>query len=250
LTDTRITVSKEDYLKAIAEAQVEGKAVIAATLVRWLGVSAPAVAMAIRRLRRNRLVRVDGDGHITLSAAGHQIADRLRRRHNLIERMLTEIFGMEWYKVHDEAERLEHAVSQEFESRLAKVLGAGRPCPHGELPGQESPKARRRLGWKRLDQVSAGERVDVASVFERDRKLLEHFDRLGLRPGVTVSLESRNCDETLTLRIAHRTIQIGNAAAAGVWVRPSHPKRSGTRRDRSRRLTQMNADKAFVPHVL
>src|SRR6266545_6143102 len=128
----RITISKEDYLKAIAEAGEEGTPVIAATLARWLGVTAPAVMMAVRRLRRDGLIRVDAQGHIGLSPSGREVARRLRTRHNLIERMLTEIFGMEWHKVHEEAERLEHAVSPEFERCLIAVLGAGKPCPHGE----------------------------------------------------------------------------------------------------------------------
>jgi DtxR family transcriptional regulator, Mn-dependent transcriptional regulator len=217
----RITVSKEDYLKAVVEAHLEGQVVIGATLVRWLGVSAPAVAMALRRLKRDGLIRVDGKGHISLSAAGRRIADRLRTRHNLIERMLAEMFGMEWYKVHEEAERLEHAVSEDFEALLAKTLGPDKPCPHGALPGQETPQERRRMGWKRLDEASPDERVVIASVSERDRNLLEHFDRLGLRPGASVSLESRNCDETLTLRVPGGTVQIGTLAAAAIWVRPA-----------------------------
>lgn len=223
----RVTVSKEDYLKAIAEAQAEAKAVIAATLARWLGVSPPAVAMAVRRLRRDALIQVDAEGHITLSPAGRQIADRLRARHNLLERMLTEIFGMEWYKVHDEAERLEHAVSADFEDRLVEVLGAGKPCPHGDLPGHESPEERRRLGWKPLDEIEPGERVVVASVYERDRKLLEFLDDLGLRPGTHVQLASRNYDETLTMRVADRTVQIGRRAAAAIWVHPAEPSGPG-----------------------
>jgi DtxR family transcriptional regulator, Mn-dependent transcriptional regulator len=221
MTDVRITGSKEDYLKAIAEAHAEDGVVIAATLVRWLGVTAPAVAMALRRLTRDGLVRTNAKGHITLTAAGRQIADRLRARHHLIERMLTEMFGMEWYKVHDEAERLEHAVSEEFEKRLVEVLGAGKPCPHGGLPGQENPKARRDMGWKQLDEASAGEPLTIARVFERDRKLLEHFDRLGLRPGVSVVVESHNCDETLTLRAGAATVLLGKPAAAAVWVHPA-----------------------------
>ncbi|HXA64502.1 MAG TPA: metal-dependent transcriptional regulator, partial [Bryobacteraceae bacterium] len=107
----KITISKENYLKTIAEAESEGETVIAATLARWLKVSAPAVTMAIRRLKRDDLIRVAGEGQITLTRSGRAIANRLLTRHHLIERMLTEIFGMEWYKVHEEAEQLEHAVS-------------------------------------------------------------------------------------------------------------------------------------------
>jgi len=119
----RITISKENYLKAIAEAEGEGETVIAATLARWLKVSAPAVTMAIRRLKRDGLIHVSAAGAITLRKPGREIADRVLQRHHLIERMLTEIFGMEWYKVHEEAEQLEHAVSTDFERRLIEKLG-------------------------------------------------------------------------------------------------------------------------------
>jgi len=216
----RITASKEDYLKTIAEAGEEGVPVIAAQVARRLGVSAPAVAMAVRRLGRDGLIRVGAHGHITLTPAGRRIADRLRFRHILIERMLAEVFDMEWYKVHEEAERLEHAVSEDFERRLVRVLGAGKPCPHGDLPGRASEGERRRMGWKPLAEAAAGERVVAVSVFDRDRKLLEYFDGLGLRPGVRLSLSSRNRDETFTLRIANRRVHLGRRAAAAVWVRP------------------------------
>jgi len=89
----KITISKENYLKAIAEAESEGETVIAATLTRWLNVSAPAVTMAIKRLKRDGLIRVGKEGQITLTPEGHEIAERLLNRHHLIERMLTEIFG-------------------------------------------------------------------------------------------------------------------------------------------------------------
>ena len=123
------TISKENYLKAIAEAQSEGETVIAATLARWLGVSPPAVTMATRRLKRDGLIEVAKGGLIQLTPDGRKIANEILHRHHLIERMLTEIFGMEWYKVHDEAERLEHAVSSDFEKLLAGKLGSDLPCP-------------------------------------------------------------------------------------------------------------------------
>src|SRR5438046_2467895 len=113
-----ITVSKEDYLKAILEAQSEGQTVISATLAHWLDVSAPAVTMALRRLKRDGFVQVGADGVVQLTAKGKEIAQHTMLRHYLVERMLAEMFGMEWYRVHDEAERLEHAISPEFEARL------------------------------------------------------------------------------------------------------------------------------------
>ncbi len=214
----RITISKENYLKAIAEAESEGETVIAATLTRWLGVSAPAVTMAIRRLKRDGLIRVAASGELGLTRQGREIANRVLHRHHLIERMLTEIFEMEWYKVHDEAEQLEHAVSADFASKLHDKLGDGEACPHGNRVGMDRPRDRRERGWIPLDEAARGQRVQVMSVFERDRKLLEYLDGLGIRPGARLSVVARNYDDTLGLRMQRKSVQLGRAAAAKVWV--------------------------------
>ncbi len=212
----KITISKENYLKAIAEAESEGEAVIAATLARWLNVSAPAVTMAIKRLKRDGCIRVSEEGHISLTSEGRGIANRLLHRHHLIERMLTEIFGMEWYKVHEEAEQLEHAVSEDFERRLEEKLGTGDACPHGNRVGMDTPADRRNRGWRTLYEIES--QGTVVSVFERDRKLLEFLNGLGIRPGAPLQVTSRNYDETLTLRVNGRTVQLGRSAAEKVWI--------------------------------
>jgi DtxR family Mn-dependent transcriptional regulator len=221
----KITISKENYLKTIAEAESEGETVIAATLARWLKVSAPAVTMAIRRLKRDELIRVDRQGQVTLTRAGRAIANRLLHRHHLIERMLTEIFGMEWYKVHEEAEQLEHAVSADFENRLRDKLGDGEACPHGNRVGVDTPGDRRRRGLKPLDEGEPDERLAVVSVFERDRRLLEHLDKLNVRPGTAMSITSAHHDK-LTIDVDGRSIQIERPVAAKVWVRPMTPSTS------------------------
>ena len=215
----KITISKENYIKTIAEAESEGEAVIAATLARWLKVSAPAVTMAIRRLKRDELIRVGREGQITLTRSGRTIANRLLNRHHLIERMLTEVFGMEWYKVHEEAEQLEHAVSSDFESRLREKLGDSESCPHGNRVGEDTPDDRRRRGLKRLDEAEVEEKLAVVSVFERDRRLLEHLDKLNVRPGTAMSLTATNRAK-LTLDVDGRSVQIERPVAERVWVRP------------------------------
>jgi DtxR family Mn-dependent transcriptional regulator len=214
----KITISKENYLKSIAEAESEGEVVKAATLVRWLNVSAPAVTMAIKRLKRDALIHVGSEGQLTLTEAGREIANRLLQRHHLIERMLTEIFGMEWYKVHDEAEQLEHAVSADFERRLIEKLGHAQACPHGNQVERDTPQDRRARGLQPLSEMAASQAAHVVSVFERDRKLLEYLDGLGIFPGAAVETVSRNYDETLTLRIAGKAVQLGASAAEKVWV--------------------------------
>ncbi|MBK5295457.1 MAG: metal-dependent transcriptional regulator [Acidobacteriia bacterium] len=214
----RITISKENYLKAIAEAEAEGEAVIAATLARWLNVSAPAVTMATRRLKRDGLIEIDTTGQINLTPAGRDIANGILNRHHLIERMLVEVFGMEWFKVHDEAERLEHAVSADFERLLVDKLGPGKACPHGNIVDLDTPDLRRQRGWRTLDQVSSNTTVTVRSVFERDRPLLEYLDGLAIQPGKRLEVVAQNYDETVTFRVDGAPVQLGKAVAAKVWV--------------------------------
>jgi DtxR family transcriptional regulator, iron-dependent repressor len=213
----KLTISKEDYLKAIAEAESEGEPVIAATIARWLNVTPPAVALALRRLRRDKLIKIGSDGRIALTGAGRGISDRLRNRHHLIERMLTEILGMEWFRVHDEAERLEHAVSEEFEQKLIEKLGSEGPCPHGNQI-EKNPAQRRESGLTLLAEVPAGARVKVVSTYERDRSLLEYLDGLGVRPGAQLRVVSRNYDDTVTLSLGKSQVYLGQAAAKKVWV--------------------------------
>ncbi len=213
----KLTISKEDYLKAIAEVHSEEGTVLAATVARWLSVSAPAVALALRRLRRDKLVEVDRKGRISLTASGKRVTDKLRLRHHLVERMLHEMLGVEWYKVHDEAERLEHAISDDVERRLIDKLGADKPCPHGNQINK-SPDERRKSGLQLLWEAPPASVVRVESVDERDSKLLEYFDGLGIRPGAQVKVVSANYDGTLGLDLNDKHTNLAEAAARKVWV--------------------------------
>jgi|SRR5579864_9745 len=213
-----ITVSKEDYLKAIAEAEGEGETVISATLAHWLSVTRPAVTTALKRLSKDGLVRVSKDGRVQLTSQGRGIAERTILRHHLIERMLTEIFSMEWYEVHDEAERLEHAVSPAFEKKLAEKLGHKDLCPHGNGLTLRSDSERRKAGLSLLSEGGEGKKYKVHSVYERDRKLLEFFHQEGIRPGTVIAIQSQNYDGTVSLAIAGKVIRLGLLAANKIWV--------------------------------
>jgi DtxR family Mn-dependent transcriptional regulator len=220
-----ITVSKEDYLKSILEAESEGETVISARLADWLKVSPPAVTMALRRLKKDGLVRVQEDGLVQLTAAGRKIARKLTLRHHLIERMLSELFDMEWWKVHDEAERLEHAVSPDFEAKLLARLGPGGACPHGNLSERESPASRRRRGLVLIADAEPGQSYIVSGIYERDRRLLEFLEARGIRPGAKFRLLERNYDQTLTLATSSGNVALGRAAAERVWVAPAENRR-------------------------
>lgn len=218
---TMITISKEDYLKAIAEAEAEGQTVIPATLAHWLSVTRPAVTFALKRLTKDGLVSIKSDGHISLTAQGREIAERTIVRHHLIERMLSEIFAMPWYEIHDEAERLEHAVSPAFEKKLIEKLGHKDTCPHGNGLALRSPAERRKRGLRLLSESEPGSKYVVMSVYERDRKLLEFFEEEGIRPGVRLAVQARNYDGTVSLSVDKRQIRLGTSAAEKVWVSKS-----------------------------
>jgi len=213
-----ITVSKEDYLKSILEAETEGETVISARLAHLLKVSPPAVTMALRRLKKDGLVRVSASGEISLTTTGRQIARKLILRHHLIERMLSEMFGMEWWKVHDEAERLEHAVSPDFEAKLLAKLGSAGACPHGNLSEMESSTSRRRRGLVLLADAQLDTSYTVSGIYERDRGLLEFLEHRGIRPGAKLKVQERNYDHTLTLTTPEGTISLGPAASEKVWL--------------------------------
>ena len=221
-----ITVSKEDYLKAILEADCAGESVISATLANWLSVSPPAVTMAIRRLKKDGLVRVHANGAISLTKSGRRVASKLALHHHLIERMLAEIFGMEWYKVHDEAERLEHAVSPDFEAKLLKKLGREGRCPHGNVSELENPRSRQARGLELLANVDEEKTYLVSGIHERDRNLLEFLDARGVRPGATLKLLARNIDQTLLIRTGAGKVVIGLPAAEKIWVQNHRGRRT------------------------
>jgi len=214
-----VQVSKENYLKAILEAEAEGLQVIPATLAHWLEVSAPAVTMALKRLKRGGLVEVGADGIVRLTAAGRETAYRTALRHHLIERMLSEVFGMEWHEIHEEAERLEHAVSPAFEAKLKERLGESGACPHGNAVLPVSPAERKRKGEVQLSHAAEGRRYTVISLHERDPKLLEFLYGAGIGPGKTLKVLRQNYDETVLIELATGNSILGRPAAEAVWLR-------------------------------
>jgi DtxR family Mn-dependent transcriptional regulator len=214
-----IYVSKENYLKAILEAEAEGRQVIPAMLAHWLEVSAPAVTMALKRLKRDGFVEMRGDGIVRLTAAGRENAYHTAVRHHLIERMLSEVFGMEWYEIHEEAERLEHAVSPAFEIKLKEKLGEGGACPHGNQVLPETPAQRKQRGETPLSEAAEGRRYTVVSLHERDHKLLLFLHRAGIDPGQNLCVLSQNYDQTVSIELPTGSTILGRPAAEAVWLR-------------------------------
>jgi DtxR family Mn-dependent transcriptional regulator len=134
--------------------------------------------------------------------------------------MLSEIFGMEWYEIHEEAERLEHAVSPAFETKLREKLGEGGACPHGNEVLPVSPAERKERGETPLSEAVEGERYTVASLAERDPKLLLFLHRTGIGPGQSLRVVSQNYDQTVLIELPAGNSILGRPAAEAVWLRP------------------------------
>jgi DtxR family Mn-dependent transcriptional regulator len=215
-----VQVSKENYLKAILEADAEGREVIPALLAHWLEVSPPAVTMAIKRLKRDGCVEVGADGIVRLTAAGRETAYHTALRHHLIERMLSEIFQMEWHEIHEEAERLEHAVSPAFEAKLREKLGEAGACPHGNFVLPEPPAQRKQRGETPLSEAAEGRLYTVVSLQERDPKLLSFLHSAGIGPGQTLTVTAKKYDQTVLIELPTGNTILGHPAAEAVWVRP------------------------------
>ncbi len=112
-------------------------------------------------------------------------------------------------------------MSEDFERKLVTALGPGKTCPHGNAVGSDTPKVRKARGWTPPDEVNSPGHFQLVSVYERDRQLLEFLDGLQLRPSVCFLWIGRNYDETVTLHVTGRPVQVGAPVARRVWVTAS-----------------------------
>ncbi len=174
---------------------------------------------ALKRLTRDGLLVVRRDGRIALTRKGSSIADRLAMRHQLAEKLLTEVIGLDWTRAHDEAERLEHGISPEVEKLLLARFGAEGFCPHGVPLQGGLAKLRRKHGAVPLSDVETGRTVEVLCVYEKDPEFLKFLSGLALHPGARVRIRKREYDETMTLAVGNRTIHLGKPATSRIWVR-------------------------------
>jgi DtxR family transcriptional regulator, Mn-dependent transcriptional regulator len=214
------TASVQDYLAAIYDLGSTGKPVIGARLAKHMAISAPAVTESIQRLTRSGYVKVGRGKELLLTTKGRQIAEVMARRHRLLERWLTDTLGLNWTDAHEEAHRLEHAISPRVEGRLAELLGMPSTCPHGNpIPGMSKPRPVEPFP---LAQAKAGSTVVVERITEEaeaDKNLLEHLWRNDVRPGRRLKItEVAPWAGTITASGDGRTIVLGLPAAAKIWV--------------------------------
>jgi DtxR family Mn-dependent transcriptional regulator len=182
----------EEYLETILEIEEEGIRPIRARLVERLGVSAPAVSETVNRLVEHGYAELLDDRSLRLTAKGRAIATSVMRRHRLAERLLTDIIGLEWEKVHKEAARWEHAISADVEEKLIVLLGDPATCPHGNpIPGSKhavSGPTAIRLADARIGPVTIAR---LSEKIEVDDDALRFIARADLIPGRTATVTER-----------------------------------------------------------
>jgi DtxR family transcriptional regulator, iron-dependent repressor len=217
-----ITSAIEDYLRTIYALEEEIQPVIAARVAEEVGVTPSTMVSTLRRLEREGYLKVLRRKEIHLTAEGRQVAERILRRHFLLERFLTDLLGLDWVKAHQEAHRLEHAVSQEVEDRLAKLLGYPTTCPHGNpIPDKDSKRARKKVGSP-LNSVVAGTEVELDYITEggeRDARLLGFMQEHHLVPGTKVQvLDVAPSLGMMSLKVGQDEFSLGIEAAKKIRV--------------------------------
>src|SRR5271168_1155224 len=182
---TTATVAEEEYLQILFWLQEAGLPMTGANVARAMQLSPPTVHEMIGRLERDGYITRGADRAIAFTDSGAQHAEGIVRRHRLIERFLTDVLGVPWDEVHEEAERIEHAMSPVLEERMRAAIGDATTCPHGH-PIIEGIREQGSL----LADVSVGAEVTVLRFENEAEELLHYLRRAGLEPGLEGTVES------------------------------------------------------------
>jgi DtxR family Mn-dependent transcriptional regulator len=218
-----LTISIQDYLKSIYELTERGESASTNALARKLKISPPSVTGMVQKLASADPALVEYQKHqgVTLTRAGRKAALEVIRHHRLLEAWLVQTLGYSWDEVHEEAERLEHVISEDFERRIAAAMGHPIRDPHGEpiptedliMPFDESIP----LSALRPKQKGIIKRVNAS-----DKKLLRHLEDLGLIPGVTVKVVDYSpFDHNLTVKVGRKTNVLGLNITSKIFIEES-----------------------------
>ncbi|NIL75730.1 hypothetical protein RhoFasB10_01835 [Rhodococcus sp. B10] len=223
--DVQLSAVAQDYLKVIWTAsEWSEEAVSTKMLSERIGVSASTVSEAIRKLADQGMVDHARYGAISLTDRGRTAAVAMVRRHRLIETFLVRELGYGWDEVHDEAEILEHAVSDLMMARIDAKLGFPQRDPHGDpIPSVDgaisSPEA------TRLSEYTDGQRGRVARISDSDPAMLRYFDSVGIKLDLSITVvERRDYAGTVAIELgqpSNNAIDLGQRAAEAIWMVPS-----------------------------
>jgi DtxR family transcriptional regulator, Mn-dependent transcriptional regulator len=174
----------EDYLEEVKRLEEDGERITATVLARILDVSLPSASEMLKRLAGEGYLLREKGGAILLTPEGRRLAHTMLRRHRIIECLLVQKLGMAWYEVHSEAHKLEHALSARVEEAMAKALDYPDYCPHGH---PICPVDLRELS--RLNELEPGSAGIVAQISELKDDVLPYLDKIGIRPGVRLTVK-------------------------------------------------------------
>jgi DtxR family transcriptional regulator, Mn-dependent transcriptional regulator len=216
------TPAEEEYLQTIYWLIEAGLPITGANIARAMQLSQPTVHEMLGRLEQDGYVSRGEDKSLRFTDPGLQQAEAIVGRHRLIERFLTDVVGIAWDDVHEEAEKLEHAMSPAFEKWMISAVGDAKTCPHGHpiVPGNRTPGVP-------LADVEIGAAVEILRFENEAEDLLHYLKRAGLQPGLTGTLASSDDDE-VALRSNGDLIAVTRSVAETVSVRaePSPPPRT------------------------
>jgi DtxR family Mn-dependent transcriptional regulator len=181
------TRSQEDYLKALYLLNGHEHPIPTRDLAQRLGISSPSVSEMVTRLSAQGLVEHDRYRGQQLTREGRKVALELIRHHRLLEMFLVQVLGYSWDEVHDEADRLEHVISERMEERIFELLGRPQLDPHGHVIPTVTGKVRS-VSNRSLSECQAGEKVVIHDVSDDDPGKLREIGRRGLRPGTRIDV--------------------------------------------------------------
>jgi DtxR family Mn-dependent transcriptional regulator len=212
------TRSQEDYLKALYQLHGDQRPVPTGELAQRLGISSPSVSEMVVRLSDQGLVVHDRYRGQQLTEEGHRVAVELVRHHRLLEMFLVQVLGYGWDEVHEEAERLEHVISERMEDRIFELLGRPELDPHGHaIPSREGTV--RAVSERPLSECRAGEEVVVQVVSDDDPDLLRELERRGLVPGARLKVVAASRYESpIEATMGGRRVSVPLGLARAVFV--------------------------------
>jgi DtxR family Mn-dependent transcriptional regulator len=222
MTD-QVTVAEEEYLQTLFWLDEAGLPMTGANIARAMQLSAPTVHEMVGRLERDGYITRGSDKAIVFTAPGAAHAEEIVRRHRLIERFLTDVLGIPWDEVHEEAERLEHAMSPVLEERMRVAIGDAKTCPHGH-----PIVAGVRLSGVPLADVEVGAQVSILRFENEAEDLLRYLKSTGLEPGLKGELSASDENEVVvtTADGQLRTVTRSVAETVSVLADPSPPPRT------------------------
>jgi DtxR family Mn-dependent transcriptional regulator len=215
-----VSATVEHYLKGIYELAREDQPVSLSSLAEELAISPVSANEMVKKLVKRGLVTYKRYSGVRLTPEGRARALAVTRRHRLWERLLTDVLGLDWDRVYEEACRLEHATSPLVEERLAEFLGWPETCPHGHPVPTSEGEVAREVGAP-LSKMGPGTRGIVLSLPEEEPELLQYLGGLGLVPETEVEIEDvAPFDGPLTVRVGDAQRIVGRKVASQVNVRP------------------------------